>query len=110
MANPKKSWTFNHSPLFLDFLQGKIEYNCKPWGNPTFNPFGWQRPCYLLQEGYADSFKQLMEETDWDQYGHENNEKCESCMVHSGYEAAAVDDTFSSPAGLFRTIKSTLAS
>lgn len=105
ISNPKKAWEFNHSPLFLDFLQGKVEYNCKPWGNPTFNTFGWQKPCYLLQEGYADSFQELMDNTEWDNYGHENNEKCENCMVHSGYEAAAVDDTFSSPAGLVRTIK-----
>ncbi len=105
IENPRKGWEFNHSPMFLEFLQGNIEYNCKPWGNPTFNTFGWQKPCYLLQEGYADSFDQLMNETNWDGYGHENNEKCENCMVHSGYEPAAVDDTFSSPAGLFRTIK-----
>ncbi|MFT7619478.1 MAG: hopanoid biosynthesis associated radical SAM protein HpnH [Planctomycetota bacterium] len=109
ISNPKKAWEFNHSPLFLDFLQGKIEYNCKPWGNPTYNTFGWQKPCYLLQEGYADSFKELMDETIWEDYGHTKNEKCQDCMVHSGYEAAAVDDTFSSPAGLVRTIKAMVA-
>ncbi|MCB9833896.1 MAG: adenosyl-hopene transferase HpnH [Planctomycetes bacterium] len=104
-AKAKKSWRFNHSPLFLKFLQGQVEYHCTPWGNPTYNVFGWQKPCYLLQEGYAQSFDQLMRETEWDRYGHTNNDKCANCMVHSGYEATAVDDTFSSPAGLFRTIK-----
>ena len=106
----KKSWKFNHSPLFLKFLAGELEYSCTPWGNPTYNIFGWQKPCYLLQEGYAESFQELMDETDWDAYGHENNEKCANCMVHSGYEATAVDDTFSSPAGLFRTIKAVFGS
>ena len=107
LENPKKGWRFNHSPLFLRFLQGKKEYDCTPWGNPTFNIFGWQKPCYLLQEGYAQSYKELMEETDWDQYGHKNNSDCADCMVHSGYEASAVDDTFASPMGLWRTMKAT---
>ncbi|MEE9393891.1 MAG: adenosyl-hopene transferase HpnH [Planctomycetota bacterium] len=105
LGKPKKSWRFNHSPMFLRFLEGKIEYDCTPWGNPTYCIFGWQKPCYLLQEGYADSFAELMSETDWDAYGHRNNEKCRDCMVHSGYEATAVDDTFSSPMGIFRTVK-----
>ncbi len=103
--NPKKGWRFNHSPLFLKFLQGKVEYHCTPWGNPTYNIFGWQKPCYLLQEGYVETFDELMRETEWDRYGHTKNDKCANCMVHSGYEATAVDDTFSSPAGVLRTIK-----
>jgi hopanoid biosynthesis associated radical SAM protein HpnH len=105
LDNPKKSWRFNHSPLFLRFLEGKREYDCTPWGNPTYNVFGWQKPCYLLQEGYEPSFKELMDNTDWDSYGHRKNEKCQDCMVHSGYEATAVDDTFSSPMGVVRTIR-----
>jgi hopanoid biosynthesis associated radical SAM protein HpnH len=92
-----KGWGFNQSPLFLDFLAGNQSYRCTPWGNPTRNYFGWQRPCYLIGEGYAKSFKELMEETDWDAYGTGNYEKCADCMVHSGYEATAVEDTFRRP-------------
>ena len=93
-----KSWRFNQSSLYLDFLAGNQTYHCTPWGNPTRNIFGWQKPCYLLVgEGYTNSFKSLMEETKWDQYGTGLNPKCDDCMVHSGYEATAVDDTFKSP-------------
>ena len=99
--DPKKSgkpgWSFNQSSLFLDFLAGNQTYHCTPWGNPCRNYFGWQRPCYLLGEGYANSFKELMEETDWDSYGTGNYEKCADCMVHSGYEASAVVDTVKRP-------------
>jgi len=97
LANPKKGWKFNQSPLFLRFLMGKHDYDCTPWGNPTFNIFGWQRPCYLLQEGYASTFAELMETTPWEQYGRRSgNEKCRDCMVHCGFEATAVDHTFGS--------------
>ncbi|MBN8889634.1 MAG: hopanoid biosynthesis associated radical SAM protein HpnH [Rhodospirillales bacterium 70-18] len=90
-ANPRhKKWQFNQSSLFLDFLAGNQTYHCTPWGNPTRTYFGWQRPCYLLGEGYAKTFKELMETTDWDKYGTGNYEKCADCMVHSGYEATAV--------------------
>ena len=82
-----KKWRFNQSSLFLDFLAGNQTYHCTPWGNPTRNIFGWQRPCYLLGEGYAKTFKELMEDTDWDAYGTGNYEKCADCMVHCGYEA-----------------------
>ncbi len=92
-----RRWRFNQSSLFLDFLAGNQQYRCTPWGNPTRNIFGWQRPCYLLAEGYAPSFKALMEETDWDAYGTGNYEKCADCMVHCGYEATAVNDTFDRP-------------
>jgi hopanoid biosynthesis associated radical SAM protein HpnH len=92
-----KSWSFNQSGLFLDFLAGNQPYRCTPWGNPTRNYFGWQRPCYLLGEGYAKTFKELMEETDWDSYGTGNYEKCADCMVHSGYEATAVVDSVHHP-------------
>ena len=90
-------WSFSQSGLFLDFLAGNQEYRCTPWGNPTRNYFGWQRPCYLLGEGYAKSFKELMEETDWDRYGTGNYEKCADCMVHSGFEATAVMDAVKHP-------------
>ena len=81
----------------MDFLAGNQDYRCTPWGNPTRNVFGWQRPCYLLSEGYADSFRALLEETDWESYGTGNYEKCANCMVHCGYEATAVADTLAHP-------------
>ena len=90
-------WSFNQSILFLDFLAGNQSYHCTPWGNPTRNYFGWQRPCYLLGEGYAKTFRELMEETDWDAYGTGNYEKCANCMVHSGFEATAVMDSVRNP-------------
>jgi hopanoid biosynthesis associated radical SAM protein HpnH len=92
-----KGWKFTQSPLFIDFLAGNQAYKCTPWGNPTRNVFGWQRPCYLLGEGYAKSFTELMESTDWDSYGTGNYEKCADCMVHSGYEATAVMDSVKNP-------------
>ena len=92
-----RAWSFSQSSLFLDFLAGNEEYRCTPWGNPTRNPFGWQRPCYLLGEGYAKTFRELMETTDWDSYGTGNYEKCANCMVHSGYEATAVTDSVRHP-------------
>lgn len=104
----KRSWRFNQSPLFLDFLMGKREYQCTPWGNPTYNIFGWQKPCYLLQEGYAPTFQQLMDSTSWDAYGTGRNEKCADCMVHCGYEPSAVSDTFGSLSGFGRTVQLTL--
>ena len=92
-----KRWRFSQSTLFMDFLAGNQQYHCTPWGNPTRNIFGWQRPCYLLAEGYASSFKALMQETDWEGYGTGNYEKCADCMVHCGYEASAVADTVAHP-------------
>jgi hopanoid biosynthesis associated radical SAM protein HpnH len=92
-----KKWSFSQSSLFLDFLAGNQSYHCTPWGNPTRTVFGWQRPCYLLGEGYAKTFRELMEETDWDSYGTGNYEKCADCMVHSGYEATAVVDAITKP-------------
>ena len=92
-----RAWSFSQSSLFLDFLAGNQEYRCTPWGNPTRNVFGWQRPCYLLGEGYARTFRELMDETDWDAYGTGNYEKCANCMVHSGYEATAVADAVRRP-------------
>jgi hopanoid biosynthesis associated radical SAM protein HpnH len=93
----KTKWSFNQSSMFLDFLAGNQTFHCTPWGNPTRTYFGWQRPCYLLGEGYAKSFKELMETTDWDRYGTGNYEKCADCMVHSGYEASAVSETIRRP-------------
>ena len=93
----KRRWAFNQSSMFLDFLAGNQSFKCTPWGNPTRNYFGWQRPCYLLGEGYAKTFKELMEDTDWDRYGTGNYEKCADCMVHSGYEATAVTETIRKP-------------
>ncbi|THC46335.1 adenosyl-hopene transferase HpnH [Massilia sp. Mn16-1_5] len=92
-----RKWAFSQSSLFLDFLAGNQTYHCTPWGNPARTVFGWQRPCYLLGEGYAASFRELMEETDWDAYGTGRYEKCADCMVHSGYEASAVVDTIARP-------------
>ena len=92
-----KAWSFSQSGLFLDFLAGNQTYHCTPWGNPTRTVFGWQRPCYLLGEGYARTFMELMEETDWESYGTGNYEKCADCMVHSGFEATAVADAMRRP-------------
>jgi hopanoid biosynthesis associated radical SAM protein HpnH len=91
------AWPFFQSPLFLDFLAGNQSYPCTPWGNPTRTVFGWQRPCYLLGEGYARTFKELMEETAWERYGTGAYEKCADCMVHSGFEATAVTDAVKKP-------------
>jgi hopanoid biosynthesis associated radical SAM protein HpnH len=92
-----KGWKFTQSPLFMNFLAGNENYHCTPWGKPTRNVFGWQRPCYLLGEGYTKTFKELMDSTDWDKYGTGNYEKCADCMVHSGYESTAVMDAVASP-------------
>jgi hopanoid biosynthesis associated radical SAM protein HpnH len=106
LSNRKSNWRFNANPLFLEFLMGKREFRCTPWGMPTYNIFGWQKPCYLLQDGYATTFKELMETTEWENYGTESgNPRCANCMVHSGYEASAVDYTFGSLGGLLATAK-----
>jgi len=96
-----RAWSFSQSGLFLDFLAGNQEYRCTPWGNPTRTVFGWQRPCYLLGEGYTQTFRELMDETDWDSYGTGNYEKCADCMVHSGFEATAVQDAVRHPLKAF---------
>jgi hopanoid biosynthesis associated radical SAM protein HpnH len=92
-----KNWNFVHSNLFLDFLAGNQTYRCTPWGMPTRNIFGWQKPCYLLGEGYAKSFRELMETTDWASYGTGKYEKCANCMAHCGYEPTAAQATMSNP-------------
>ncbi|HVO57926.1 MAG TPA: adenosyl-hopene transferase HpnH [Dongiaceae bacterium] len=110
LSNRKKSWQFNQSALFLEFLMGKRNYACTPWGMPTYNVFGWQKPCYLLQDGYADSFQELMDSVEWKNYGTESgNPKCANCMVHSGYEASAVDHTFSGIGGIWAQVKAMLS-
>lgn len=90
-------WNLSHSPIFLDFLLGNQEMLCTPWGMPTRNVFGWQKPCYLLGEGYAKTYAELMETTEWDKYGTGNYEKCADCMAHCGYEPTAANIAFSSP-------------
>jgi hopanoid biosynthesis associated radical SAM protein HpnH len=111
LSNRKKRWRFNQSPLFLEFLMGLREYACTPWGMPTYNLFGWQKPCYLLQDGYVRTFGELLEQTDWKKYGAESgNPQCVNCMVHSGYEASAVNDTFGSLKGLRDTARASFFS
>jgi hopanoid biosynthesis associated radical SAM protein HpnH len=101
-------WRFNQSPLFLEFLAGGRDYDCTPWGNPTYSVFGWQKPCYLLQDGYASSFQGLLDETEWGNYGPKSgNPQCQNCMVHSGFEASAVDEIFSSFRGVMAAIRTT---
>jgi hopanoid biosynthesis associated radical SAM protein HpnH len=110
LSNRKKDWQFNQSPLFLEFLMGKQQYACTPWGMPTYNIFGWQKPCYLLQDGYADTFQELLDSVEWQNYGTESgNPKCANCMVHSGYEASAVDHTFAGLRGLWAAAKATFS-
>lgn len=111
LSNRKENWRFNMSPLFLEYLMGKRNYKCTPWGMPTYNVFGWQKPCYLLQDGYAETFQELMDATAWSKYGTESgNPKCANCMVHSGYEATAVHDTFNTWKGFLGTVKATFSS
>lgn len=109
LSNGKRRWKFNQSPLFLQFLMGKRDFECTPWGNPTYNLFGWQRPCYLLQEGYARTFQELVETTRWERYGRRSgNEKCQDCMVHCGHEPTAVNHTFGSLRGFADTVLATV--
>jgi hopanoid biosynthesis associated radical SAM protein HpnH len=104
-----RRWQFNQSVLFLEFLAGGRDYDCTPWGNPTYSVFGWQKPCYLLQDGYADSFQGMMEETQWENYGPKSgNPHCRDCMVHSGFEASAVEEIFSSLRGFTAMIRAAL--
>jgi hopanoid biosynthesis associated radical SAM protein HpnH len=86
----QKAWDFNHNPLFLDFLTGEQDYECTPWGSPSYSVLGWQKPCYLMNEGHVKTFKELIDSTDWSQYGRASgNPKCGDCMVHCGYEPTA---------------------
>jgi hopanoid biosynthesis associated radical SAM protein HpnH len=99
-----RNWTISHSPPFLDFLSGNKDYHCTPWGMPTRNVFGWQKPCYLLGEGYAQTFNELMDETDWDSYGTGKYEKCADCMAHCGYEPTSVEDAVANPLSMLKTM------
>ncbi len=93
----RKKWRLNHSPRFLDFLEGKIDFPCTPWGIPSYSVFGWQRPCYLMADGYARTYKELIETTEWERYGRGRDPRCANCMAHCGYEPSAVAATMSSP-------------
>jgi hopanoid biosynthesis associated radical SAM protein HpnH len=109
LQGAKRRWRFNQTPLFLEFLKGNWHLECTPWGNPTYNVLGWQRPCYLLDEGHCATFQELMQTTRWDQYGcGSGNPKCRDCMVHSGYEPSAVEATFGSLRGLWATVRCVL--
>jgi hopanoid biosynthesis associated radical SAM protein HpnH len=104
-----RRWRFSQSPLFIEFLAGERDYECRPWGNPTYGVFGWQKPCYLLQDGYEDSFQGLIADTRWESYGPASgNPRCRDCMVHSGFEASAVDEAFSSLAGMVAVARAAL--
>jgi hopanoid biosynthesis associated radical SAM protein HpnH len=92
----RKKWRLNHSPLFLDFLEGKRDFECTPWGIPSYSLLGWQRPCYLLDDGYAQTYRELIETTDWTAYGRGKDPRCDNCMAHCGYEPTAVLATMGS--------------
>lgn len=103
----RKKWRLNHSPLFLDFLEGKVDYECTPWGIPSYSVFGWQRPCYLMADGYTETYQELIETTDWDRYGRGKDPRCANCMAHCGYEPTAVLATTKS---LKQSLRAALAS
>jgi hopanoid biosynthesis associated radical SAM protein HpnH len=108
-SRKRRRRVFNQSPLFLEFLKGNWQLECTPWGNPTYNVFGWQRPCYLLSEGYCETFQELLDTTDWSAYGPASgNADCQDCMVHCGFEPTAVSETFGSWKGLMATARSVL--
>jgi hopanoid biosynthesis associated radical SAM protein HpnH len=93
----RRKWRLNHSPLFLDFLEGKVDFDCTAWGIPSYSIFGWQRPCYLMSDGYASSYKDLLEQTDWDRYGRGRDPRCDNCMAHCGYEPTAISEAVRAP-------------
>lgn len=106
----KSRWKISHSPFYLDFLEGRVEYECTPWGNPNFSVLGWQKPCYLFADGYASSFRELLETTSWESYGRASgNPKCADCMAHCGYEPSAVEDSTRNLANGIRSLRSALA-
>jgi len=105
----KKNWNFNHNPLFLDFLIGEKDYECTPWGMPSYSVFGWQKPCYLLNEGHYKTYQELLDKTDWSKYGRASgNPKCADCMVHCGYEPTAATDAME-PRNMVRALGSVLS-
>jgi hopanoid biosynthesis associated radical SAM protein HpnH len=95
-GNRRRRWRLNHSPVFLDFLEGKRDLACTAWGIPSYSLLGWQRPCYLLADGYAPTYRQLLEDTDWDRFGRGKDDRCANCMAHCGYEPTAVIATLGS--------------
>jgi hopanoid biosynthesis associated radical SAM protein HpnH len=102
----KRAWKFNLSPLFLEFLQDRMDFECTPWGSPAYCLFGWQQPCYLLQDGYAETFQELLAKTKWENYGRKSgNPKCQNCMMHCGYEPTAVSIAFGSFRGFGQMVK-----
>jgi len=92
----RKKWRLNHTPLFLDFLEGKTDFGCTAWGIPSYSLLGWQKPCYLMSDGYVKTYKELIETTDWDSYGRGKDPRCANCMAHCGYEPSAVLATMGS--------------
>jgi hopanoid biosynthesis associated radical SAM protein HpnH len=103
----RKKWRLNHTPLFLDFLEGKVDYQCTPWGIPSYSVFGWQRPCYLMSDGYTATYAELVETTDWDKYGRGRDPRCDNCMAHCGYEPSAVTATTKSVHQMLRAMVGT---
>ena len=103
----RSKWRLNHSPLFLDFLEGKVDFQCTAWGIPSYSVFGWQRPCYLMADGYASSYRELVETTDWSAYGRGKDPRCANCMAHCGYEPSAVIASLGSLRQSLRALVST---
>jgi hopanoid biosynthesis associated radical SAM protein HpnH len=101
----RRRWRLNHSPLFLDFLEGKADFSCTAWGIPSYSLLGWQRPCYLMADGYAKTYRELIETTEWDAYGRGKDDRCANCMAHCGYEPSAVLATMSSLRESVRAIR-----
>jgi hopanoid biosynthesis associated radical SAM protein HpnH len=102
----RKKWRLNHSPLYLDFLEGKVDFECTPWAIPSYSVFGWQRPCYLMSDGYTETYQELLDTTDWDRYGRGKDPRCANCMAHCGYEPSAV---FATTASLRQSIRAAMA-
>jgi hopanoid biosynthesis associated radical SAM protein HpnH len=106
----RRRWRLNHSPLFLDFLEGKADFPCTAWAIPNYSLFGWQRPCYLMADGYVTTYQKLIDETDWDKYGRGKDDRCDNCMAHCGYEPTAVLATMGSLKETIRAARETVAS
>jgi hopanoid biosynthesis associated radical SAM protein HpnH len=104
----RRKWRLNHSPLFLDFLEGKKDFACTAWGIPCYSVFGWQRPCYLMADGYVGSYQELLDTTDWAMYGRGRDPRCANCMAHCGYEPTAVRATMDSPRESLRAAADTV--
>ena len=103
----RRRWRLNHTPLFLDFLEGKVDFQCTAWGIPSYSLFGWQRPCYLMSDGYTETYRELVETTDWSKYGRGNDPRCDNCMAHCGYEPTAVLASMASLKESLRALAST---